>query len=69
MSWRVTYRSKWSGKTVESTHNTNRSDAEGWTKSLAQENNCKATCVEIADGPYDYSKKVTHILTVGDDDK
>lgn len=69
MSWRITYRDKWSGKTVEHVNKNSVADAKGWAESLARDNNCKATCVEVADGPYDYSGTVTHVITVGDDGK
>ncbi len=70
MSYRITYTSKWSGRRTEHTYSGNRAGAEGWAETLSRDNNgCRAECVEIADGPYDHSGKVTHIVTVGDDSK
>lgn len=68
MSWKITYKDKWSGETRVHTNTNNQSDAEGWTKNLAQDNNCKATCEHIADGPYDRSGKRTHVISIGSDE-
>jgi hypothetical protein len=67
MSYEIRYTSKWDGKEHVHVNRNNRADAEGWARTLAQENGCKATCHEVADGPYDYSGKRTHIISVGDD--
>jgi hypothetical protein len=68
MSWRITYRDKWSGKQTVHVNNNNESDARGWTKSLADKNGSKAVCEHVADGPYDHSGTVTHVVTEGHDE-
>jgi hypothetical protein len=65
--WRITYKDKYSGKKEVHINQNNQSDAEGWTRVLAENNNCKAVCEHVADGPYDYSGKVTHVISVGND--
>jgi hypothetical protein len=68
MSYRIQYTSKWDGQKHEHTYSGNRSGAAGWAEVLSKDNDgCRAECVEIADGPYDHSGRVTHIITVGDD--
>ena len=66
MSWEITYTSKWTGKKEVHRHTHNESNARGWTEDLARENDCKAVCVHIADGPYDHSGKRTHVTSEGD---
>lgn len=68
MSWEITYKSKWTGKTEVHRNTNNESDARGWMRSLANDNNCKATCEHVADGPYDRSGKRTHVASEGSDD-
>lgn len=69
MSYRITYTDKWSGQKREHTYQGSRSGGEGWAQALSKDNNgCRAECVHVADGPYDHSGKVTHIVTVGNDD-
>jgi hypothetical protein len=68
MSYKITYTSKWTGEKTTHTYQGHQSGGEGWAKSLADDNNCKAVCEHIADGPYDHSGKVTHILSVGNDE-
>lgn len=67
MSWKIEYTSKWTGDKVVHTHSHNESGARGWTESLAKEHGCKAVCNHIADGPYDHSGKVTHVVSHGND--
>ena len=67
MSYKITYTSKWSGEKQTHINTNNEADARGWTRSLANDNNCKAVCEHVADGPYDYSGKVTHITSEGSD--
>ena len=64
MSWEITYVDK-QGRTQVHVNNNSVSDARGWTESLARQHG-KATCEHIADGPYDYSRKRTHVVTEGD---
>jgi hypothetical protein len=67
MSYRITYTSKWDGKQHEHTYSGNLAGAKGWAETLSADNNgCRAECVEIADGPYDFSGRVKHVITVGD---
>lgn len=69
MSYRITYTDKWTGQKREHVYQGSRSGGEGWAQTLSRDNNgCRAECVHVADGPYDHSGKVTHILTVGSDD-
>jgi hypothetical protein len=67
MSYKITYTSKWSGKETTHTNTNSRADAEGWARTLSTENGSKAVCEHVADGPYDYSGKTTHIISIGDD--
>jgi hypothetical protein len=67
MSYQIKFRDKWSGKTRVHTYEGNVAGAEGWARSLAEEHGSKAEAVHIADGPYDHSGKVTHVISVGDD--
>ena len=68
MSYRISYRSKWDGQTHEHAYQGDLAGAKGWAETLSRDNNgCRAECVSIADGPYDHSGKVTHIITVGHD--
>jgi hypothetical protein len=67
MSWEIEYTDRWSGKKEVHVNTHNESAAIGWTKSLASDNDCKAVCRHIADGPYDRSGKVTHIVSYGND--
>lgn len=66
MSYEIRYTSKYTGR--EEVHKCNLSEgsARGWCKSLAKDHNCKAVCEHIADGPYDWSGKRTHIVSEGD---
>lgn len=67
MSYQIRYTSKWDGRTHTHTHSGSRGSAEGWARTLSEDNGGRrAECVEVADGPYDRSGKVTHIVTVGD---
>lgn len=69
MSYRITYTSKWTGQKSAHTYEGSRSGAEGWAAALSHDNNgCRAEAVHVADGPYDRSGRVTHIITVGHDD-
>lgn len=69
MSYKITYTSKWTGAKTEHVYSGNRSGAEGWAEALSRDNHgCRAEAVHVADGPYDHSGKVTHIVTVGHDD-
>lgn len=61
MSWEITYRDKWSGKTVVHKHTHNEGNARGWAESLTRENNCKAICEKVSNG------QRTHIITTGHD--
>lgn len=69
MSWRIKYTSKWDGQEHTHINTNNQSDAEGWARNLSQDNNCKTVCEHVADGPYDRSGKITHVLSVGDKNK
>ena len=66
MSWKIEYTDKWSGEKRVHINRNNESDACGWARSLAEDNNCKAVCTHVADGPYDHSGKEKHVLSVGD---
>lgn len=68
MSYRITYTSKWTGEKTEHVYQGSVSGAEGWAQALSRDNNeCRAEAVHVADGPYDHSGKVTHVVTVGHD--
>lgn len=67
MSWEIEYTSKYTGKKAVHVNTNNESDARGWAKILSQDNNCKAVCNHVADGPYDHSGKVTHVTSEGHD--
>jgi hypothetical protein len=59
--WETTYTSKWNGAKETHINTNNVSDASGWTRSLAEENGCKAECHEVyTDG----SRK--HVVSYGD---
>lgn len=62
MSWEIEYRNKWNGEKSVHPHSHNRSNAEGWAKSLSEDNDCKATCYEIDE---DGNRK--HIVSYGSD--
>lgn len=64
MSWRIEYTDN-KGVRREHVNRNNQSDAEGWGRSYAEKHG-QATVVHVADGPYDYSGKVTHVVTYGD---
>lgn len=49
------------------TYRGNDAGAKAWAQGMAQDHGCKASAVHIADGPYDFSGRETHLLTVGDD--
>lgn len=69
MSYKIRFTDKWSGAKRTHEYSGNRSGAEGWAQALSRDNNgCRAEAVHVADGPYDYSGKETHIVTVGHDD-
>lgn len=67
MTWRniVKYAN---GHTLTYKHNNSEGDAKGWNESLAQSSvfgKVESVHLEhVADGPYDYSGKVTPIQTV-----
>ena len=67
MSYKIRYTDKYTGKREVHQYRGNDAGAEGWARSLSQSHSCKAEAVHVADGPYDYSGKVTHMVTVGDD--
>lgn len=70
MSHEIRYTSKYTGKQeVHTYRGGDVAGAEGWARTLSQDHGCKAEAVHVADGPYDYSGKVTHVITVGDDKK
>jgi hypothetical protein len=69
MSYEIRYRDKYTGKQEVHTYRGNDAGAEGWARALSHDHECKAEAVRIADGPYDSSGKVTHLITVGDDQK
>jgi hypothetical protein len=65
MSWKntVTYKD---GSKTEFKHSTSEGDAKGWNESLAKQGMGDVQSVHlehVADGPYDYSGKVTPIQT------
>ena len=67
MAWEIKYTSKWSGKTETHVNTNNVSDASGWARHLASENNCKATCEFVHSGPHtDNSGRREHIVSYGD---
>lgn len=66
MSYTIRYTDKTSGEVREHRYTGNENGARGWTQTLAREHNTKAICEHIADGPYDYSGKVTHVTAEGD---
>ena len=67
MSYEIRYCDRFSGEQRVHTYRGNDAGAEGWARALSSDHGCKAEAVHVADGPYDYSKKVTHLVTVGDD--
>jgi len=68
MPWEITYKSKWSGEKQTHVNTNNQSDAEGWARSLAQDNNCKVTCEYVHTGPHtDGSGRREHVVSVGND--
>ena len=70
MSYQIRYTNKWTGQTSVHTYQGNQAGAEGWARTLSQENSgCRSECVHIADGPYDHSGTVEHVITVGNDRK
>ena len=59
--WETNYTSKWDGSSQTHINKNNQSDANGWTRSLAEDNGCKAECnVVYSDG----SKE--HVVSYGD---
>lgn len=69
MSYEIRYKDKYSGEQRVHTYRGNDAGAEGWARALSQDHGCKAEAVHISDGPYDFSGKATHLVTVGDDHK
>ena len=66
MSYRTTYTNKYTGKKETHVYQGSEAGAKRWAESLSQDNDGRrAICEHIADGPYDYSGKVTHLITVG----
>lgn len=65
MSYRIEYTSKWTGQKEVHVNNNNVADAQGWAKSLSQDNGSKATVYHVADHPWDNSGKVTEISSIG----
>lgn len=59
--YEIKYISKWTGKSATKINTNNRSDAAGWAKSLASDNDCKAECYEVDDNG---NRK--HIVSYGD---
>lgn len=68
MGYEIKYRSKWTGKQETHHYEGSVSGAKGWAEELARDNGSKAVAEHVADGPYDYSGKRTHIISVGNDD-
>ena len=69
MSYQIRYTSKWDGSTRVHNYRGNEAGARGWAETLSKDNGGRrAECVRIDDGPYDFSNKVTHVITVGHDD-
>lgn len=68
MSYKIRYTDKHTGEKTTHAYSGTQAGAEGWARSLASDNQCKAEAVSVADGPYDYSGKETHVISVGNDD-
>jgi hypothetical protein len=67
MSYKIRYTDE-HGRQRTHSYVGNPSGAIAWTETLSRESGGRrAECIEIADGPYDYSGRQRHILTVGDD--
>ena len=62
MPWEIKYLDKWTGEKSVHHNSNNQSDATGWTKSLSEENDCKAECYQV-----DEEGKRTHVASFGDD--
>ncbi len=67
MSYQIRYRDKWTGEQHTHVCKLSEGEARGWATDLARDNGCKAVCEHVADGPYDRSGRVTHIVTEGSD--
>ena len=68
MTHEIRYTDKYTGeKRVHTYRGGDTAGAEGWARALSSDHGCKAEAVHVADGPYDHSGKVTHLVTVGDD--
>lgn len=67
MGWEISYKDERGNEHVHRNNN-NVSDAKGWTEHFANKYG-QATCHHVADGPYDYSGKRTHVITIGDKNK
>jgi hypothetical protein len=66
MSYKIKYTNS-SGQKVTKTYEGSVAGAKGWAEALSKDNGGRRSeCVHVADGPYDHSGKVTHIVTVGD---
>lgn len=63
MSWRNIVKSD-DGTTRTFTHLNSEHDAKGWNENLARDNHAEVRLEHVADGPYDYSGKVTHVQTI-----
>jgi len=69
MSYQIRYTGE-DGRTRVHNYSGNEGSAKQWAEVLSKGNGGRrAECVHVADGPYDYSGKVTHVVTVGDDSK
>lgn len=66
MSFEIKYTDKYSGKETVHKYSGSEGGAKAWAETLARENNCKAVCESIANGPYDFSGQRTHVISVGD---
>ena len=58
----IEYTDRWSGKKVTKIHKGDQADARAWTRSLAEENKCKATCEKVE---RDGSRQ--HVVSEGSD--
>jgi len=68
VSYKIKFIDKYTGQQRVHKYSGSVSGAEGWARGLSRDNNnCRAEAVHVADGPYDWSGKETHIITVGDD--
>jgi hypothetical protein len=67
MSYEITYKSKYTGKTEVHKCDLSEGHARGWAEYLSKNHETQATAEHVADGPYDCSGKRTHIVTEGHD--